>query len=60
MTAPGRLVLFAAGLVAAFGLSYLVAGAVVPESVVSDWQRRGHAAVDATPAPCGCDHEGHR
>jgi hypothetical protein len=38
MNAPTRLVLFGAGLVAAFGATYGLAGIAVPDSAVSTWQ----------------------
>lgn len=60
MNAAGRLTAFGAGLVAAFLLSYLVAGAVVPESAVTDWQRGGDSATHEVPESCGCGHEARR
>ncbi len=55
MNAPSRLALYGVGLVAIFAASYAVAGAVVPESVVENWneqseQHPGHE-MPATPAP---------
>ncbi len=40
MTARARLATFLAALVALFGVSYAVAGAVVPDDVVDRWQER--------------------
>ena len=37
MNPAARLGLYAAGLVLAFGVAYGVAGAVVPDSVVTNW-----------------------
>ena len=46
MSAPARLVAFAAALVLVFGVSYVVAGAVVPDRVVEDWTRRAEQPAD--------------
>jgi hypothetical protein len=40
MSARARLATFVAGLIALFGVSYAVAGAVVPDDVVDRWQER--------------------
>lgn len=42
MSAAGRLGIFAVILAAAFGLAYVVAGAVVPDSVVQQWHESPH------------------
>lgn len=41
MNAAGRLGLFAVAVAVAFGASYGIAAAVVPDSVVTDWTERG-------------------
>ncbi len=40
MNAAGRLSLYGAGLVAAFGVAFGLAGAVVPDTAVSTWQEK--------------------
>ncbi|MFT0848306.1 hypothetical protein VR010_11200 [Actinomycetaceae bacterium L2_0104] len=40
MNAASRLALYGVGLVAIFVASYAVAGAVVPDSVVENWQEQ--------------------
>ncbi|MFB8387781.1 hypothetical protein ACFC3F_11645 [Microbacterium sp. NPDC055910] len=47
MNTAGRLSLYAAGLVVAFAASYGIAAAVVPDSVVTDWNQR--AEIDQAP-----------
>ena len=43
MNAAGRLGLYGAGLVIAFGAAYAVAGAVIPDSTVAAWNQSSHA-----------------
>lgn len=50
MSARARLATFLAGLVALFGASYAVAGAVVPDEVVDRWQERVEPAGTDAPA----------
>lgn len=46
MSARARLASFFAGLIALFGVSYAVAGAVVPDDAVDRWQERVEPAGD--------------
>ncbi len=41
MNAPARLAIYAAGLVVAFGSAFAIAGAVVPDSFVTEWMHTG-------------------
>lgn len=58
MNAGARLILYGAGVVAAFGVAFGVTGAVVPDDVAADWQQgsemeahgQGHESTDATAA----------
>ncbi|WP_460795908.1 heavy-metal-associated domain-containing protein [Microbacterium sp. GXF0217] len=53
MNTAGRLGLYGAGLVVAFGAAYLAAGAIVPDSTVAGWSEASHAdeqAHDTEPA----------
>ncbi|MFB7249575.1 heavy-metal-associated domain-containing protein [Microbacterium sp. NPDC056234] len=43
MNTAGRLGLYGAGLVVAFGAAYLAAGAIVPDSAVAAWSQASHA-----------------
>ncbi|WP_243228390.1 heavy-metal-associated domain-containing protein [Microbacterium sp. CIAB417] len=43
MNTVGRLGLYGAGLVIAFGAAYAAAGALVPASIVAEWTQAGHA-----------------
>lgn len=53
MNAPGRLALYGVGLVAIFVASYAVAGAVVPDSIVENWNEQSvtHEPGNETPVP---------
>ena len=46
MNTAGRLGLYGAGLVVAFGAAYLAADAIVPENTVAAWSQASHAADD--------------
>ena len=43
MNTAGRLGLYGAGLVVAFGAAYVAAGAIVPDSTVAAWSQASHA-----------------
>lgn len=43
MNAAGRLSLYTAGLVVVFGAAYFAASALVPDSLVAEWNQGGHA-----------------
>ncbi len=47
MNAAGRLALFGAGLIVAFGGAFVLAGALVPDSVVENWRQA--SVVDEHP-----------
>jgi hypothetical protein len=66
VSTPLRLALFGTVLVALFGISFVVAGAVVPDRVVADWERSVTTSTDHTPdghtpdapGPSTADHGG--
>jgi hypothetical protein len=59
MNTAGRLGLYAAGVAVAFGAAFAIAGAVVPESAVTDWKKessmQNHDGTGPTP---GDSHAG--
>ncbi|MGI6879425.1 DUF1541 domain-containing protein [Microbacterium sp. gxy059] len=59
MNAAGRLALYGAGLVAAFGAAYGLAGVVVPDGVVTSWQERSAESAPHEGADDMSAHEGH-
>ena len=48
MSAPARLALYGAGLAVLFVLAFVIAGAVVPRSVVDDWSGRTNPHTSTT------------
>lgn len=67
MNAPGRLALYGVGLVAIFAASYAVAGAVVPDSIVENWNEQSvthepanEMPVPSSPSPESPTHDTHQ
>ena len=58
MTAPTKLILFGIALVALFLASFTIAGAVVPDDVVTRWTERG-ATHETGVTGTSATHTGH-